>query len=129
MSKLEHISKYLNDIKVEIENYDHKLTEVAEHVSSQVKEIQDKLSNISVEPFSYSWEIDDADGDHAYPLSAALSWSGSKVLFIFEDQKAESVLGQNREIRVAVGKHLLPFLEKGLEVARNRVREITSDLE
>ena len=48
MSKLEHISKYLNEFKVELENYDVKLTEAAESISSEVKVIQERLEKMEV---------------------------------------------------------------------------------
>ena len=46
MSGLVHISKYLNEFKLEMDKYDLELTKRAESVSAQVKKIQEELADI-----------------------------------------------------------------------------------
>jgi len=107
MTGLVHISEYLNEFKVELDTYEKALTEKAEEVSTKVKEIQKKLSELEVEPFHLHWdeEIYDEHGGVAHCLCLGLSWNKSKVMFLFEDT-AETVLGTNRHIRADVRKHL-----------------------
>jgi len=125
MTGLVHISEYLNAFKVELDNYEKTLTEKAEEVSLQVKEIQKKLSELGVEPFHIRWE-EEVEGDYGveHCLGLGLSWSNSKMMFLFEDDSAEAVLGTNRQIRVEVGKRLDNFLEEGLKSIRKKTEEL-----
>jgi len=121
MSGLVHISKYLNEFKVELDAYDKKLTERAEEVSVGVKEITAKLKELNVEPFGYFWDYEE-DGLHFNP---GMTWDGSKVLFIFDDpHDAEVVLGSNRDIRVAMIDHLEDFLKAGLNSIRAKTKKL-----
>jgi len=126
MTGLVNISKCLNEFKTELDNYEKTLTERAEEVSLQVKEIQKELLELGVEPFHLHWdeEILDAYGGVEHFLSLGLSWNNSKVMFLFEDDSAEAVLGTNRQIRVDIGKHLDSFLEEGLKSIRKKTEEL-----
>jgi len=126
MTGLVHISKYLNEFKVELDSYDKTLTEKAEEVSQQVKEIHKELSKLEVDPFSFFWteDVPDSDGYFENFLSVGLHWNGSKVMFLFEDEVHASYLGSNRQIRVAAGKYLDSFLEEGLKSIRKKTEEL-----
>jgi len=120
MNGLVHISKYLNEFKVELDKYDAKLTEKAEEVSNKVKNIQEELSNLNAERFTLWWE----EQDEEYTLNIGLHWSGSKVMHIFEDNEPEALLGANRDIRCSVDEKLVPFLEESLK----RIKDKTASL-
>jgi len=120
MSGLVHIAKYLDEFKVELDKYDANLTKKAEEVSDKVKTIQTDLSKMAVDKFTFWWKVQDEE----YALSVGLHWSGSKVMFMFEDHEPEALLGANRDIRTSVDEYLIPFLEEGL----NRIKDKTAGL-
>lgn len=124
MSGLVHISKYLDEFKLEIEKYENELTKCAEDVSTEVKRIQEVLGLLKVEPFYHWWSV--LDDDDSCSLSVGLGWNGSKVEYLFEHHDAEVLLGLNRETRVAVAKYLVPFLEKGLKNIKEKTEKIGS---
>ena len=70
----------------------------------------------------YNWEEDTEDiGGTLY---LGISWTGSKVMFIFDGEESDTVLGSNREIRVALGKHLEDFLSAGIHSIKAKTAEI-----
>lgn len=124
MSGLVHISKYLNEFKVELDNYDRELTKRADDVSTQVKHIQEELSKLSVLPFYHWWSVAEDDGN--FLLSVGLGWNGTRVLFLFEENEPEVLLGANRETRVSTEKYLIPFLEAGLKQIKDKTAQLSS---
>ena len=116
MSGLSHISEYLNKFKVELDEYDAKLTEKAEEVSSKIKHIQEELSKLKVDKFNHWWQ----EQEDEYALSIGLHWSGSKIMFMFEDNDPEALLGTSRAIRCSVDEILIPFLEEGLKKIKDK---------
>ncbi len=120
MSGLVHISKYLNEYKIELDKYDQELTRRAEEVSNQVRMIQEEFTKLNVEPFYYGW----SEEDEEYSFGMSLGWSGSKVVFRFEDNEPEVLLGSNRDIRVSVEKRIVPFLERGFSNIRSKTESL-----
>jgi len=116
MIGLSHIYDYFKKYEVEINAHEQKLTEKAEVVSDQVRLIQKELSRLNVEPFCHGWVEDDEE----YSFNLSLVWKNSKVLFCFEDNKPEVVLGSSRETRINVGKNLENFLETGLNLIKEK---------
>ena len=114
----DQISQYLEEFKKTVENYETTLTTKAENVSNQIKKIQEELSKLKVEPFTYFWEED----VEQWTLTLGLHWSGSKIMFIFDGEK-ENLLGSKRSIRASANKHLIPFLEEGLKTIKEKTIE------
>ena len=115
-----NIKEYINNFKTELDIYDKKLTEKAEKVSKDIKEIQEELKKLKVEPFSMGW---DELVDDQYSLNLGLRWDGSKVLFCFETE-VEVILGAKRQIRVICEKHLEDFLKAGINSIKKKTEEL-----
>ena len=126
MSGLVHISKYLDEFKLELEKYEQELTKRADAVSTQVKKIQEELSKLGVLPFYHWWSVAEDDGN--FLLSVGLGWNGTRVMFLFEEHEPEVLLGANRDTRVSTEKYLIPFLESGLKQIRNRTAQLSSEV-
>jgi len=125
MSSLD-LSEYLNEIKVVMAQYESNLTHKAQEVTDDIKEIQKSLNELGVEAFSYSWteEVMGDYGEVNHVLDIGLQWTGDKVMFLFEGETSDTVLGSNRLIRVSLSKHLEDFLNEGIRSIQRKTAEL-----
>lgn len=96
----------------------------ADEATRAIKEVTDLLNKKELINFNLYANIDHETGiDYDFDvnrLSIGLHWFGGRLLFSFEDQEKEPVLGLKRQQRIYIHKYLLEkFLKRALEVVTN----------